>query len=244
MNLPRFYCRPITEGKTELTGPEAHHLKAVLRLNMGQPVELFDGVGAWATANVAALKKDRVILDVSQLQSTPPRRRGRIVIAPSLAKADRFEWLISKCTELGVDRISPVRFERTVKQARGLKLMQRYQHLALAAAKQCRRLFLPQIDPPQSLSDCLLSLQQDYPQGQIILGSLSSKSKPLVNYPWSDTDISAFVGPEGGLTEKELNLLDSCGARQVRLTDTVLRVETAGVALAALLAAQRCFTHL
>ena len=234
----RFYCRPITERTVTLTGREAHHLSVVLRLSVGALVQLFDGAGAWADATVTAVQKNHVILAVEMLHLAPPAT-GRIVIAVSLAKADRFEWIISKCTELGVDRICPIRFERTIKLVHNQRVRQRYEQLALAAAKQSQRLFLPKIDPPQSLPDCLKTLRNDYPRGRLILGSLSPHSKPLIELKWLDDDELAFVGPEGGLTDKELNLLRRYDVQEVRLTDTILRVETAAVALAALLTAQR-----
>ncbi|MFC1782457.1 RsmE family RNA methyltransferase [Planctomycetota bacterium] len=235
----RFYRRPITERTVTLTGREAHHLSVVLRLSVGALVELFDGAGAWAEATVTAAHKDRVILAVEKLNLAPAPATGRIVIAVSLAKADRFEWVISKCTELGVDRICPIRFERTVKLVHNERVRQRYEQLALAAAKQSRRLFLPKIDPPQSLPDCLETLRNDYPRGRFILGSLNPHSKPLIELKWFDDDVLAFVGPEGGLTDEELSLLHRYDVQEVRLTDTILRVETAAVVLAALLTAQR-----
>ena len=239
MNPLRFFCRPINERTAVLTGREAHHLSAVLRLGVGQTVELFDGAGAWAEAAVTAVEKDRVVLAVQKLQTVPPAFRERIVLAVSLAKADRFEWVISKCTELGVDRICPVRCERTVKQARGERALKRYQHLAVVAAKQCRRLFLPQIDPPASLTDSLEMMRKDYPQGRILLGSLSPQAEPLIKVKWTASDVLAFIGPEGGLTAKEIDLLRQHQAHPVRLTDTTLRIETAALACAAILSAQR-----
>ena len=235
----RFYCRPITETTVTLTGREAHHLSVVLRLRAGALVELFDGTGAWAEATITDVQKDRVILAVKKQHLTPPAVTGRIVIAVSLAKADRFEWIISKCTELGADRICPIRFERTVKLAHNERARKRYEQLALAAAKQSLRLFLPNIDPPQSLPACLETLRNDYPRGRFILGSLSQNSMPLIELKWLNADVLAFIGPEGGLTDQEFNLLRRYEVQEVRLTDTILRVETAALALAALLAAQR-----
>jgi len=239
VNPPRFYCCPITKGQVELTADEAHHLTSVFRLSVGATVELFDGAGALASAVVTAVEKGRATLTVKKLQVIPPSPHPRIVLAVSVPKADRFEWVISKCTELGVDRIYPVRFERTVKLACRERMVHRYQHLALAAAKQCRRLFLPRIDPPASLTDCLETLLEDYPHCRFLLGSLIPPSTPLINLKWTARDVIAFVGPEGGLTDQEIELIRRHQVSQVCLTDNILRVETAALAFAALLTAQR-----
>jgi len=239
MKPPRVFCCPITDNSIEISGAEVRHLTASLRLETGQTVELFDGAGAWATATVTQIKKNHISLDVQQMFHEPPRSHRRIIIAAAIAKADRFDWLIGKCTELGVDRICPVRFERTVKLAQGPKINQRYQNLALAAAKQCRRWHLPQIDPPCSLPLCLSTVLQDYPRRRIIFGSLNPNTVPLINLSFDDLDVIAFIGPEGGLTDQETELLRQNNAQSIRLTETVLRIETAALACAAILTAQR-----
>jgi len=235
----RFFCRPISKPVVKLTGTEAHHLAGVLRGRVGETVELFDGQGTLAEATITEITKGRVILEVKQLHVLPRRAVGRVIIASSLAKGERFAGLISRCTELGVERISPVRFERTIKQARGNDIAGRYEKLALAAAKQCERWFLPQIDPPRLLADALASLRKDYPQAEILVGSLSTKAGNILQSSNPDNDVVVFVGPEGGLTDGEQKLLLEYGAKETRLTDTILRIETAALAFAAILIAQR-----
>jgi 16S rRNA (uracil1498-N3)-methyltransferase len=239
MPLHRFFCNPIVEPTTELGGTEARHLCSVLRLGPGDKVELFDGAGSLATATISTIKKSKVIVGIEHIQHIEPPKSRRIIIAASIAKGERFDWLIEKCTELGVDRICPVLFERTVKQPKNPKSVERWRNLAVSAAKQCKRLFLPDIDPPMSLPDVLHTLRKDYPDARILLGVLSAGSQPLANLPFGSADTIAFIGPEGGLTEQEGNLLKKTGAIGVCLTDTVLRVETAALAFASILTAQR-----
>ncbi|MCK5269728.1 MAG: 16S rRNA (uracil(1498)-N(3))-methyltransferase [Sedimentisphaerales bacterium] len=239
MKRYRFFCRPINMPVIELVGIEARHLSTVLRLNIGDEVEVFDGAGALVCAMITGLHRDRVTLTVDSVQQTPQPERGQIVIAASIAKGERFDWLIGKCTELGVDRIMPVLYERTVKQSRNPKTIGRWENLIIAAAKQCRRLFLPRIDPPQPLSEVLQTTKNDYPQGRILLGSLNAQAPSLTIQKFDLSDVIAFVGPEGGLTEKEQDLLKSGNAQPVCLTDTTLRIETAAIAFAAILTAQR-----
>ena len=239
MNVHRFYCEKITEPVSELAGPEARHLASVLRLQKGQQVELFDGRGAAGIAAVKTITDKMIILDVKSLQVFPQRTTGRIIIAVSIAKGERFDWLVEKCTELGIDRLCPVLFERTVKSAAGSQILQRWKRLAISAAKQSGRYLLPIIDSPASLTDILNTLRIDYPSADILLGQPEPQTLPVIQFPFSGKDLIVFVGPEGGLTDSEKSLLIKAGASPVHLTDTVLRVETAALAFASILAAMR-----
>ncbi|MCK4628021.1 MAG: 16S rRNA (uracil(1498)-N(3))-methyltransferase [Sedimentisphaerales bacterium] len=235
MKRYRFFCRPINTPLMELSGTEAHHLAKVLRLDVGGEVEVFDGAGTLAHATITEIHREKVSLTVDSVQQTSQPDRGQIVIAASIAKGERFDWLIGKCTELGVDRIMPVLYERTVKQSRNPRTIERWENLTIAAAKQCRRLFLPRIDPPRPLSDVLQNIKSDYPQGHILLGSLNAQNPSLIRQKFGLSDVIAFIGPEGGLTDNEKNLLEKNNAQPVRLTDTTLRIETAAITFAAIL---------
>ena len=239
MKLPRFYCCPINNESLELCDREAHHLARVMRLGLNDKVELFDGRGALATAIISSVIGRKVALHVQQLQMLPRAKRPRIVIAAAVSKGDRLDWLIGKCTELDVDHICPVLFDRTVKQPKNINIVQRWQNISIAAAKQSRRLFLPRIEPPAKITDLLNSLKQDYTTCQILLGSLSPQAENLFQLFPLHTDVIAFIGPEGGLTNQEESLLRQYDAKNVRLTDTILRSETAAMAFAAILTAQR-----
>jgi len=240
MKRYRFFCRPINTPLIELSGIEAHHLAKALRLNVGGEVEVFDGAGTLACATITGIHRERVTLTVDSVQQTPRSDRSQIVIAASIAKGERFDWLIGKCTELGVDRIMPVLYERTVKQSRNPRTVERWENLTITAAKQCRRLFLPRIDPPQPLCEVLHNTKSDYPQGHILLGNLDTQSTSIISRKSDLFDVIAFIGPEGGLTDNEKKLLEQNDAQPVRLTDTTLRIETAAIAFAAILTAQRC----
>ncbi|MHC4623273.1 MAG: RsmE family RNA methyltransferase [Planctomycetota bacterium] len=239
MELLRFYCNPIVEPVVELSASEARHLALVRRLVVGDEIELFDGLGTLAVGVIRTASSRKVTLDVRKTKVLPKPKRPQIVIAVSVAKGERFDWLIGKCTELGVDRISPVIFERTVKQAKNPRISERWNNLAIAAAKQCRRVFLPQIDRPVPLTEAVETLRKEHPECNFLLGSLSRSAQPLIDRESGSGDIVGLVGPEGGLTEQEEALLQSYGGQAVRLTDTVLRIETAAMAFAAILTARR-----
>jgi 16S rRNA (uracil1498-N3)-methyltransferase len=228
------HCVRIEQGVTIVTGDEAHHLVKVLRSRVGDTVDLFDGKGVTAVGTIAKIGKDKVEISVSSIETHKPREAGRIIIAASIAKGERSDWLVGKCTELGVDRICPVLFERTVKQASGHSV-ERYNKLALSAAKQCRGLFLPQVDIPSTLTDCLSRLLQEYPNARILFGSTSEKAGTIFEQIQDVQDYIVFIGPEGGLTAEEEQTLQNHGAVGVGLTETILRIETAAIAFASIL---------
>ncbi len=209
------------------------------RLKVGSKVELFDGAGTLATAVIEKATGKSALLKVVNLEKIERPDKPEVVIAVSCPKGERFDWLTGKCTELGVDRITPVIFERTVKQPRNPKIVERWRNIAIAAAKQCRRIFLPQIDMPVTLSEALSALKERYDKAEILVGSLEPKLPALITQQFGTSGVIAIIGPEGGITEGEKALLENCMAKFVRLTDTVLRVETAALAFAAVLTARR-----
>jgi len=243
LNRHRFFCRPIIKPLTILSGREAHHAAAVLRQRPGDVVELFDGAGSIATAVIQAIENRRISLEIDQVVQNPRPDKPEVIIACSLAQGERFDWLISKCTELGVDRICPVRFERTVKLARGGKVTERFVNLSITAAKQCKRLFLPRIDPPGTLIQTLENFASGSSEKSILYGSPNPKARSILQLEEVSQNRIVFIGPEGGLTPEEEHLLRDHGGWEVRLTDTVLRIETAAVAAAAILCMRRDMVH-
>ncbi|MBN1765907.1 MAG: 16S rRNA (uracil(1498)-N(3))-methyltransferase [Sedimentisphaerales bacterium] len=239
MKRYRFYCSPITTPVARLSTDQTRHAIAVLRLSMGDEVELFDGEGTLAPAVITEVHSSGISLDVGRLEVVPRRMQGRIVIAASIARGDRFDWLISKCTELGVDHICPIIFERTVKLSKNPKAIHRWQNLAIAAAKQCRCLYLPEIGRPTSLPQALESLREIYPHAHFIAGSPDDKVSSLFDQKFSSDDIIAIIGPEGGISPTEETLLLQFNVQPVRLTDTILRIETAAITFAAILTTKR-----
>lgn len=160
MRTTRFFCDTINPNTAVLTDSQFRHLTKVLRLNKGDTVELFDGNGTVAEANIEKIEKDRAVLTIKNIKNHPKPDKRRIIIASSIAKGERFEILVAKCTELGVDQIVPVIFERTVKQSLQHK---RLETIAVESTKQCQRLFLPVIDKPADFKEIINKLKIEYP---------------------------------------------------------------------------------
>ena len=236
--MNRFYCENIIGDIIELDGPEAAHLINVMRLKPGEHVELFDGKGTLAQAVICNTKKRTAELNIQSRQTHPARTTNRVIIAASIAKGQRFDWMISKCTELGVDHIAPIICERTVKLAKGSSAIDRYEKLTISAAKQCKRLYLPTISEPADLHTAIDNLKNAYPNAKFIFGGLSENSKSITTAA-TDSDTIALVGPEGGFTDEEESFLSQNSAIGVRLTETILRTETAAIAFTSILCTTR-----
>jgi 16S rRNA (uracil1498-N3)-methyltransferase len=240
MRTARFFCNTINqENDIVICDVQFRHLTKVLRLKRGDSIELFDGKGIVAQAIIEKITKDSALLKIQTRNTFETRDKRRIIIASSMAKGQRFDEIIAMCCQLGIDRIMPVIFERTVKQAGSPRTLERFESIAVESAKQCGRNFLPLIDKPMSFEKALEKMQAEYPQAKIIFGSLMENAESIMDFDFDSDDIIAFIGPEGGLTEAEESLLKKINAQAVRLTDTILRIETAAITFAAILAAKR-----
>ncbi|HBG79064.1 MAG TPA: hypothetical protein DDW84_09560 [Phycisphaerales bacterium] len=240
MRRARFYCETITpNADAVIDDVQLRHLTKVMRLTKGDCVELFDGKGTSAQAIIEKIAKDSALLKIQTLNTLTNRSNRRIIIASSEAKAQRFELVIAKCTEMGVDRISPIIFERTVKQPDGKNVLRRYEAIAVESAKQCQRNFLPIIDIPRNFEQAIEQLPKEYPNADIIFGALTEDAISVINFDFSEQDVIAFIGPEGGFTDAEEKTLKALNAAPVKLTDTILRIETAAIAVGSILAAKR-----
>lgn len=234
----RFFCESIT-SESILDPVESNHLCRVMRAQTGTPVELFDGKGILARGIVEHIDKKNVHVRVQEIAQTPPPESGRIILAVSFAKGQRFDWLVEKCTELGVDHIAAVQFERTVKLGKSTA-MDRYRKITITASKQCKRLFLPTITGPLKLLPTMNSLRQHYPQGNIVYGE--PEAVALLEHPFMKNrqDCIIVIGPEGGLTDAEKSQLANNAAHPVSINRNILRIETAAVAFCAMVSSTHC----
>jgi 16S rRNA (uracil1498-N3)-methyltransferase len=238
METPRFYHPLLQSGLVQLSRTEGHHFVSVLRGKAGQAVELFDGHGHLAGGVVSQIKRNDVFVQIEKVTEFPGRQTGRIILAAAAAKGQRFDWMLSKCTEIGVDHIALVGYEHSVRLGKE-SAIERYQNLTIAACKQCGRVILPVITGPKKLTDTIQELKQQYPQSRLLYGSLESNAQTIRFLTDIHEDVLVFVGPEGGLTEGEIKVLSDCGAVPVRVGNHILRTETAAIVFAAILESLR-----
>jgi 16S rRNA (uracil1498-N3)-methyltransferase len=219
-----FHC-PLPELQVaELPEEEAHHAHHVLRLKVGDPVGLLDGLGALAHATITDCGKRGVRVQVISVERSAAERNHPIHIAVAPTKtADRFEWFVEKAVEVGVDRIIPVVTERT---ERTRLRVERLERVAVSAMKQSRRRWLPHIAPLTPLKALLAS---ELPPRRLF-GWCEGRHRPLMNAYRTDTGTIVLIGPEGDFSAAEAEQLRASGFEAVSIGTSRLRTETAALA--------------
>ena len=231
--MHRFFLldTPLQPGRTVDLAPIAHQLRNVLRLNVGVRIVLLDGNGAAYGAEITALERQSAsgrVLDVHAASGEPT---VHLTLYQSSLKADKFEWVLQKGTELGVSCFVPTLCQRSVvRDAASLaKKESRWQQIIREAAEQSGRGKLPTLAPACSLPEALIQAQ----------------TADLILFPWEETSdvelksvlkdftparVALFIGPEGGFTPDEARLAQDHRAKLVSLGPRILRAETAALA--------------
>jgi len=227
----RFYCPELqpTTGELTLAGNEGRHLAVVLRAAPGDRVILFNGRGLQAEGTVREVGPLGVVIEITAhlAASSLP---GRVVtLATAVPKGDRFDWLVEKATELGVARVVPLVTSRSVVEPRDTRL-EKLRRVIVEASKQCGRADLMELAPLTAVS-ALLS--QSFPEGALWVAHPGGEELRGAAQAWPAT-VTFLIGPEGGWTEGEVAAAVAQGARVMSLGPRLLRIETAGLALAAL----------
>jgi 16S rRNA (uracil1498-N3)-methyltransferase len=216
-----------------LVGDEARHLSRVLRLGPGDHVELFDGRGTAFRAEIVRIGKDDVDLQVEE--SLPDRCLScRITLATAVPKGERFDWLVEKATEMGVDRLVPLATKRSVVDPRPAKL-DRLRRRIIEAAKQCGRNRLMELAPMCDWSTFVL----DAHDPDKLLAHPGGVPPARWRHLQPAKSVTLAVGPEGGFSYDELDVARAAGWAVVGLGTTKLRVETAALVGCAIIAAWR-----
>ena len=225
---------PLSEfnsGVLPLPEEAAHYIRTVLRLQAGAPVEVFDGQGKIARAVVQSIEGKLVVLHVGEIQEVPPPSL-MLTLAVATPKGDRADLVIEKATELGASRIIWLTTKRSVVVPRKAgKKLERWRRLAESAARQSGRAHTPKVEEPMSLAQLL---EQSFDHTWVCDWSGPSLLSVAATGEIRGSAV-VVVGPEGGLSGDELELLRLAGYNCVSLGPNVLRVETASVAAAAIL---------
>ena len=217
----------------ELRGEEARHLTRVLRAEAGQRYEISDGHAAYL-AEIAEARGPLVVFRVIVPLDTPAQPL-HITLCAALIKFDRFEWLVEKVTELGVERILPVEAERSGK---GLleasrKRTERWARIARESSQQSRRVRAPEILPAVRFERSLAEQADDRYFLEETTAPPLLRTLPVCRT--SASRAALLTGPEGGWTDAERQLAAAAGWQPVSLGPQVLRAETAAMAAIAVL---------
>ncbi len=225
--MDRFYCPELTHKSLLLTLPadESHHITNVFRKKTGEQIEVTNGAGLVAISEIEKIDRQIVTCRVLNIIETPPPL-PRIHLAISTIRPKRMDWAVEKLTELGVHSIQPLIFKYTNVKTFKINHLQK---IAVSALKQSRQAFLPTLAPPLSFSHWLSQLSQ-YPKTLKLLAHLSASAVGLQKIALSEyQDIWLIIGPEGGFCDTELAIAHTNKCEHVKLSNTILRAETAAV---------------
>src|SRR5579859_4858384 len=233
MTRRRWIADEVAGNHAALTGKHADHLVRVLRARVGQEFDIAAG-SILRRGRIASVAAGRVEFELSEeVSSAEP---ANITLLLSVFKFDRMEWAIEKCTELGVSRIVPVIARRTDAHlaSAAAKRVERWRRIALQAAEQSRRITAPEVAAPVKLREAAklsgaLRIVLAETEDQAMLPDV------LAAHP-TEGEVLLAVGPEGGWTEDELQLLQKEGWLSASLGPTILRAETAAIAAVVLAA--------
>ncbi|PIP21320.1 MAG: 16S rRNA methyltransferase [Candidatus Omnitrophica bacterium CG23_combo_of_CG06-09_8_20_14_all_40_11] len=236
--MQRIFCslKEIIADKIVISDPGIiHHIKDVLRLKIGDEVIVCDEKGNVYNSVMEGLTSKNMALKIKAPKTaSATEKKIRITVACAIPKKSKFDDIVDKLTQLGVDRIIPMQTERVIVKLDVRKAnsrLSRWEKIALSASEQSRRNNLPSIEPIKSIQQ-ILSEAADYDLK--LIPALIDKRKNLkeIFCTTRPKNILVLIGPEGDFTPEEVNLAKNVGCIPVTLGDFVLRVETAAVAVA------------
>ena len=236
--MPKFFAKQeqIKENHITLLGEDAKHIRTVLRAKEGEEMTVCDGCGTDYLCRITGFAEgvEMEILEKNLCEAEP---KTKITLYQGLPKADKMEWIIQKCVELGVVRIVAVSTERAIVKLdkKEEKKLDRWQKIAEAAAKQSGRGMIPQMGKK------VLSFSQAVEEAAALDAAIIPYEKEEHHglkafvQGFTGQEIGIFIGPEGGFSEEEIHLAAEKGVIPLTLGKRILRTETAGMTTAAIL---------
>ena len=223
--------------RVALAGPEGRHAVTVNRLREGETISIGDGAGLVVTGSISAIDGSALEILVERSQATP-RPSPELWLAQALAKGDRDELAVQAATELGVSGVIPWAAERSISKWTGPKVakgIERWSSIVREAAKQSIRPWVPAVE--EHLTTKQLARLSEHAH-VLVLDPTAEARLATVDLQPDAGVLVLVVGPEGGVSPHELQLLTAAGATRVRLGDEILRTSTAGPAAIAVLNAR------
>lgn len=236
MTRRRFYAPPsaFADQTVVLAADEARHLRDVLRLKTGDEVYVFNGVGREFRCTVASTRRDSAELRIeAEVEPAKPESPLQLNLCVALLKGEKFDLVVQKATELGVTKVVPLitRYAdiHLRDEADASKRVARWQRIALEAAKQSGRAFVPEISTPLAFDALLDNVKDD------VRVMFSERGGGALSSLTSSSNVTALVGSEGGWSDEELEQAQAHDFHIVTLGGRILRAETAAITVTALL---------
>ena len=239
--MPRFFVETdqISDKDIVITGTDVNHIRNVLRMTPGEEVTVSDGQGMDYFCRIAELTKEEVRLDIVDSWHSFVELPTKIYLFQGLPKADKMELIIQKAVELGAFSIIPVETKRCVVKLdvkKAAKKVVRWQQIAESAAKQSKRMLIPEIHEVMTYKQALeFAKQLDVKLIPYELAKGMKETREILSEIKPGQSVGIFIGPEGGFEEEEVAKALEAGAHAITLGRRILRTETAGLAILSVL---------
>ncbi len=236
--MHRFYIDSVEQNskKAFISADEAKHAHKVLRLKKADQVIAFDGKGNQYKGVLESINSQTAIIEIQESEHVE-KQEPKIILAAAMPKQSKFDDIVDKATQLGVDLLIPLITQRTIVKIDLLKQkdkIARWQRIAVEAAKQCGCLYVPQVAPIHTFEQIAnntdkyeLTIIAALDDNVVLIRDVLKKHKPK--------DILVFIGPEGDFTKREIGFARKLGAIAVSLGKNVLRCETASTMVLSIL---------
>ena len=241
--MQRFFVEPyqIDEetNHIHINGTDVNHIANVLRMKTGEELWISDGGKKEYRCTIESVSQDEVLLHIIYAQEPNYELPSRLYLFQGLPKADKMELIIQKAVELGAYEVIPVETKRCVVKLDGKKAakkVDRWQQIAESAAKQSKRMLIPNVHQVLTFKEALKyaeSMDIRLIPYELARGMLETKEILSAIQPGQSVGI--FIGPEGGFEEKEVETAISEGVKPITLGRRILRTETAGLAILSVL---------
>lgn len=235
MKYKRYYLNQeiILNSNVVIEGEEFIHLSSVMRSRVGDVVTLFNGDGYNYNGVITAINKKNAVIQIQEKQENQTEPKVKVTLFQALVKGDKLSTIVQKNTELGTHEI--VLFESRFSDVKvGSKNLEKQQRVVVAACKQCGSSTLLKVDKEIKFEELLKQIKS---YDKVLFAyeneeqnNISSLIQKLQNYQ----NIAVIVGAEGGFSEEEVQKLIDSGAISISLGKRILRAETAGIVLPAL----------
>lgn len=239
--MHHFFIEPshIKEGHVFITGNDVNHIKNVLRMKVDDEIWVSDGIDKDYCCILESIENDKIVGRILEEKIGGTEPSGRFYLFQGMPKSDKMETIIQKAVELGVYEIIPVFTKRSVvklDQKKRESKLRRFNALSESAAKQSRRIIVPDVNNFMSFKEAL-DYAKDLTLNIIPYENFKDMqaTKQVITSIKAGMDIGIFIGPEGGFDEEEIKQAKESGFCEISLGKRILRTETAGPALLSVL---------
>lgn len=239
--MHRFFAEPGKIGEKEIviTGADVNHIRNVLRMRTDEEVLIADGQGAEYRCKLTDLSENEVRAQILWKLSGNAELSSQITLFQGLPKSDKMDLIVQKCVELGVSRIVPVSTKRTVVKLDAKKeqtRVKRWVTISESAAKQSGRGVIPEVSGVMTFAKALEEAQKlDVLLIPYERADNMAETRRVMGAIKPGQSVGIFIGPEGGFEESEVEEAVAAGAQAITLGKRILRTETAGLAVMAML---------